>query len=154
VPQAEVLEAGVVLHAASASAQAERELSIIGVGSLSGIVLLMGLVFRSIKSIALILLSIAVGCLGALSVCSLVFEKIHLITLVFGASLIGVAQDYGVYFLCQRFSANSETDPWQLLRRILPALILALVTTVIGYMGLALTPFPGLRQMAVFSITG
>lgn len=154
VVQVDVLEAGVVLHAASAGAQAQRELSIIGIGSLTGIVLLMGLAFRSIKPIGLILLSIAIGCLGALSVSSLVFEKIHLITLVFGASLIGVAQDYGIYFLCQRFSANSETDSWQLLRRILPALILALVTTVIGYMGLALTPFPGLRQMAVFSITG
>lgn len=154
VAQADVLEAGVVLHAASAGAQAQRELSIIGGGSLTGIVLLMGLAFRSPKPIALILLSIAVGCLGALSVSSLLFEKIHLITLVFGASLIGVAQDYGIYFLCQRFSANSETDSWKLLRRILPALILALVTTVIGYMGLALTPFPGLRQMAVFSVTG
>ena len=154
VPQADVLEAGVVLHAAFAGVQAQRELSIIGIGSLSGIVLLMGLAFRSIKPIGLILLSIAVGCLGALSVSSLVFEKIHLITLVFGASLIGVAQDYGIYFLCQRLSANSEIDSWQLLRRVLPALILALVTTVIGYTGLALTPFPGLRQMAVFSVTG
>jgi predicted exporter len=154
VPQADVLEAGVVLHAAFAGAQAQRELSIIGIGSLSGIVLLMGWAFRSVKPIALILLSIAVGCLGALSVSSLVFEKIHLITLVFGASLIGVAQDYGIYFLCQRLSANSEIDSWQLLRRVLPALILALVTTVIGYTGLALTPFPGLRQMAVFSVTG
>jgi predicted exporter len=154
VAQVDVLEAGVVLHAASAGAQAQRELSIIGVGSLTGIVLLMGLAFRSIKPIGLILLSIAIGCLGALSVSSLVFEKIHLITLVFGASLIGVAQDYGIYFLCQRLSANSEIDSWQLLRRILPALILALVTTVIGYTGLALTPFPGLRQMAVFSVTG
>ena len=154
VAQADVLEAGVVLHAASAGAQAQRELSIIGIGSLTGIVLLMGLAFRSIKPIGLILLSIGVGCLGALSVCSLVFEKIHLITLVFGASLIGVAQDYGIYFLCQRSSAKSEIDSAQLLRRILPALILALVTTVIGYLGLALTPFPGLRQMAVFSVTG
>jgi len=154
VPQADILEAGVVLHAAFAGAQAQRELSIIGIGSLSGIVLLMGWAFRSVKPIALIVLSIAVGCLGALSVSSLVFEKIHLITLVFGASLIGVAQDYGIYFLCQRLSANSEIDSWQLLRRILPALILALVTTVIGYTGLALTPFPGLRQMAVFSVTG
>jgi predicted exporter len=154
VAQVNVLVAGVVLHAASASAQARRELSIIGIGSMTGIVLLMGLTFRSIKPIALILLSIAVGCLGALSVCSLVFEKIHLITLVFGASLIGVAQDYGIYFLCQRFITNSEVDSWRLLRRILPALILALVTTVIGYMSLALTPFPGLRQMAVFSVTG
>jgi predicted exporter len=37
---------------------------------------------------------------------------------------------------------------------LLPALVLTLVTTVIGYMGLALTPFPGLRQMAVFSALG
>jgi len=29
-----------------------------------------------------------------------------------------------------------------------------LVTTLIGYLGLVLTPFPGLRQMAVFSVTG
>jgi predicted exporter len=36
----------------------------------------------------------------------------------------------------------------------LPALALALVTTLIGYLALALTPFPGLRQMAVFSVLG
>jgi predicted exporter len=37
---------------------------------------------------------------------------------------------------------------------VVPALTLALVTTVIGYLGLVLTPFPGLRQMAVFSVVG
>src|SRR5262249_12520291 len=30
----------------------------------------------------------------------------------------------------------------------------ALITTVIGYLALALTPFPGLRQMAFFSAVG
>jgi predicted exporter len=84
----------------------------------------------------------------------LLFERIHLLTLVFGASLIGGAQDYGTYF-CNRIAPDaSALDSWQLLRRLLPALVLTLVTTVIGYMGLALTPFPGLRQMAVFSALG
>ena len=40
------------------------------------------------------------------------------------------------------------------MRRLLPPLVLTLVTTAIGYISLAITPFPGLRQMAVFSIAG
>jgi predicted exporter len=154
VPKAEVMQAGVILHAAVAAEQAHLEISIISIGSLAGIVLLTWVTFRSFKPIVLITLSIVIGFLGALSVSSLLFNGIHIITLVFGASLIGVAEDYGIYFLCKRSGADDRLGSWQLLRRILPALLLTLVTSVIGYMGLALTPFPGLHQMAVFSIIG
>lgn len=154
-PQAEVLAAGVVLYAAAAGAQAQWEVSVIGIGSILGITLLIWLTFHSIKPIAWILLSVAVGCLGALSLCWLLFERIHLLTLVFGASLIGGAQDYGSYFLCNRLAtAGQNVDSGRLLRRLLPALALALTTTVVGYLALALTPFPGLRQVAVFSSLG
>jgi predicted exporter len=144
----------VILHAANASAQASGEVSTIGIGSLLGIVLLMWFAFHSFKPISLILLSIGIGCLGALSVCWLLFGHIHLMTLVFGASLIGVAQDYGIYFLCNRLAADEKLDSPALLKRLLPGLSLTLLAAVIGYMGLALTPFPGLRQMAVFSALG
>jgi predicted exporter len=155
VPEAEVLVAGVVLHAAAAGAQAKWEVSTIGAGSMLGIAALIWLTFHSLKPIGWIMLSIGVGCLGALSLCWLLFERIHLLTLVFGASLIGGAQDYGSYFLCNRLTAEGRSlDSWQLLRRLLPALVLALVTTVVGYLALALTPFPGLQQMAVFSALG
>ena len=155
VPAAEILAAGVVLFAAAAGAQAQREVSIIGVGSLLGIGLLTWLTFRSLNPIAWIMLSIGIGCLGALSISWLLFERIHLLTMVFGASLIGGAQDYGSYFLCNRLVPERQTvDSWQLLRLLLPALVLALVTTVVGYLALALTPFPGLQQMAVFSALG
>jgi predicted exporter len=151
--QVEVIAAGIVLYAGAAAAQAKWELSTIGIGSLLGVVALIWLTFHSLKPIALITLSVGVGCLGALSVCALLFERIHLLTLVFGASLIGGAQDYGAYFLCHRLGAD-DRDTHQLLRRLLPSLTLALITTVAGYLALALTPFPGLRQMAVFSAVG
>lgn len=155
VPQAEVSSAAIILYAAAAGKQASLELSTIGLGSLLGIVGLTWATFRSLKPIALVMLSLAVGCLGALAVCWWLFERIHLLTLVFGASLIGAAQDYGTYFMCNRFSeASRQLDSQKLLRRLLPALVLALVTTLIGYLALALTPFPGLRQMAVFSASG
>ncbi len=153
-PGVQVIQAGVVLHAAAAGAQAEGEVSTIGVGSLAGIVLLTWLAFRSLRPIGLILLSIGIGFLGSLSVCWLLFGSIHLLTLVFGASLIGVAQDYGIYFLCNRLSADPSLDSSSLLKRLLPGLALTLLAAVIGYMGLALTPFPGLRHMAVFSAVG
>jgi len=153
-PNAEVITAGVVLHAAAAGHQASREIHTIGVGSLVGIVLLTWLTFRSLRPIGLTLLAIGVGFLGALSVCWLLFGQIHLLTLVFGASLIGVAQDYGIYFLCHRLRADHGLDSPALLRRLLPGLGLTLLAAVIGYLGLALTPFPGLRHMAVFSALG
>ena len=153
-PDVDLITVGVALHAAAASAQAGRELSMIGIGSIVGIALLTWFAFRSLKPIAWIMLSIGIGCLGALSVSWLAFGRIHLLTLVFGATLIGVAQDYGIYFLCHRLAKDSQLDSWQLLRRMFPALLLAVVTTVIGYLALALTPFPGLRQMALFSAVG
>ena len=154
VPSAEVIRAGVVLHAAAAGRQASSEVETIGIGSLLGIVLLTWLTFRSVKPITLVLVAIGIGFLGALSVCWLLFGRIHLLTLVFGASLIGVAQDYGIYFLCHRLGAARSLDSAQLLRRLLPGLGLTLLAAVIGYLGLALTPFPGLRHMAVFSALG
>ena len=153
-PQVEVLVTGVILHAAAASEQARREISLIGIGSMLGVVALTWVTFHRFYPIALILLSIGIGCLGALSVCWWMFDRIHILTLVFGASLIGVAQDYGIYFMCNRFGADEKMDSTLLLRRLLPGLALALTTTVIGYFGLIVAPFPGLRQMAVFSVLG
>ena len=154
VPKADLITAGVVLHAAAAGQQASGEIWTIGVGSLLGIILLTWLTFHALKPTALILLSISIGCLGALSICWLLFGHIHLLTLVFGASLIGVAQDYGIFFLAHRLHADPKLGSADLLQRLLPSLTLTLVAAVIGYMGLAFTPFPGLRNMAVFSAIG
>ena len=71
-------------YAAAESTRARRDMSIIGIGSLIGIILLMWLAFRSVKPIGCVLLSLCIGCLGALSICWLLFGKLHLLTLVLG----------------------------------------------------------------------
>ena len=154
VPAAEIISAGLILHAAAAGAQANNEINTIGWGSLAGVLLLMAITFRSLKPIALVVLTIGIGCLGALWVCWLVFDQLHLLTLVFGASLVGVAEDYGIHYLCSKLDDEQRRDPEALLRHLMPGLTLAMLTTVVAYLALALTPFPGLRQMAVFSATG
>lgn len=153
VPQVRVLTDGVALHAEAAAAQARREVNLIGWGSLTAIVLLMWLAFHSLRSIVLVVATLVVGCATALSVTALVFGKVHLLTLVFGASLVGVAEDFGLHYFASRMG-HPRVAPQTLMRGLLPGLLLALGTSVIAYLALGLAPFPGLRQMAVFSATG
>lgn len=145
--------AGVPLHAEAAAAQANREMNQIGMGSLLAVLLLVWLAFRSARPIALVGLSLLVGTAMAVSVTALIFGSVHLITLVFGASLIGVAEDYGIHYFVTR-QATPARSPARTMRFLLPGMALALGTSVVAYLALGIAPFPGLRQMAVFSATG
>jgi predicted exporter len=151
-PEARFLRAGVVLHAADASGKAHAEMNLIGWGSLLGIFLLIGFVFRNAYALALIAASLAAGTIAALATAFLFFERVHLITLVFGASLIGVAVDYAILVFAQHL--GSEEPVWERFRRLLPTLVMVLATPALAYFALALTPFPGLEQMAVFAVSG
>ncbi|PRH83368.1 hypothetical protein C6N40_03435 [Arenimonas caeni] len=146
------MQAGVPLHAEAAAVQANREVATIGLGSLAAVLLLVWLAFRSLRPIVLVALSLAVGVAAGVAATDLVFGSVHLLTLVFGASLVGVAEDYGIHYFASR--QQSDTPPRTLLRQLLPALALALATSVLAYLALAIAPFPGLRQMAVFSAAG
>jgi predicted exporter len=153
VPGVRALRAGVPLHAEAAAVQAHREINTIGWGSLAAVLLLTWLAFRSLRPILLVAASLLIGCAAALSVTALVFGKVHLLTLIFGASLVGVAEDYGIHWFAAR-QGEHKKDGWWLLRHLLPGLALALVTSALAYLALGLAPFPGLRQMALFSVVG
>ncbi|WP_435998725.1 MULTISPECIES: MMPL family transporter [unclassified Pseudoxanthomonas] len=152
-PGIRVLKAGVPLHAESAAVQARREVNTIGWGSLAAVLLLVWLAFRSLRPLLLVAMSLLVGCAVAMTVTVLVFGKVHLLTLIFGASLVGVAEDYGIHWFASRQGVASERR-WSLLRHLLPGLWLALLTSAMAYLALGLAPFPGLRQMALFSVVG
>jgi len=153
-PGVQVLRAGAVFHATAARASAEREMHVIGVGSLLGIVLLLLLAYRSAGPLALGLLSVGVGICAAVLTTTWVFGRLHLMTLVFGASLIGEAIDYAIQYFSARLGAGPEWDARRGLATVFPALAVALATSVVGYAALAFTPFPAMRQIAVFAISG
>jgi len=152
-PDAQMIMAGVPLHAEAAAVQANGEIHVIGWGSLAGVLLLAWIAFRSLRPVLLVGLSLLIGCAVALSVTDLVFGKVHLLTLVFGASLVGVAEDYGIHYFASRQGTPGRA-PHALVRGLLPALWLALGTSAIAYVALGMAAFPGLRQMALFSVVG
>ena len=153
VPGLRELRAGVPLHAEAAAVQASFEVNVIGWGSLAAVLLLVWLAFRSLRPILLVALSLLVGTAAALSVTALVFGKVHLLTLVFGASLVGVAEDYGIHWFASR-QGHPQQERFALLRGLLPGMSLAWLTSALAYLALGLAPFPGLQQMAVFSVVG
>ena len=153
-PQVQVGHLGFMHFAAESTRGMYQEISLIGAGSLLGIFLLILLVFGSWRHLVYCLIPIAVGILCALSFSSLIFSEIHIFTLVFGASLIGVCVDYTFhYFSEQRFCQNSWNSR-KALSNILPGITLGLITSILGYLGLALAPFPGLYQVSAFSSLG
>lgn len=141
---------GMILHADAGAKQAKHEISSIGFGSLLGIVLVLLLVFRQVPPIFLMLLPVAVGCITAIAVTILLFGKIHLITLAFGAGLVGVSIDYALHFISERRYNCAQRS----LSSILPGLALGLISSVLAYSVQFFAPFPGLQQMAVFSVVG
>jgi len=149
----ELLVSGMALFTAHGAESAKQEISTVGIGSSLGIIVLLWATFRSVRPLLLSSIAIGSGLLAALVVCVLFFGKIHILTLVFGASLIGVADDYAQHFLCDSFG-EKDWNPRKGLKFILPGLSLGLISNLLSYAGLGFSPFPGLQEVALFSAIG
>jgi predicted exporter len=142
---------GVVLHAAAAASKAQAEVATFGTIDLIAVVLLIVLVFRRLRPLIVTLLTIAIATVAALTACHYAFGEVHILTLTFGTSLIGVSVDYALHYFVNGMPADGDpAEPHD----IVPALILGCTTTVAGYLTFLIAPIPGLRQIALFSAVG
>ena len=148
----QLLAASGLLYAASGQQQASREITWVGGGATLGILLLLLLAFRRWR-VLLAFVPVLVGMLFGAVACVAWFGSMHVMTLVLGSSLIGVAVDYPLHYLSKSWSLKPWRS-WPALRLTLPGLSLSLATSCIGYLALAFTPFPALTQIAIFSAAG
>jgi predicted exporter len=148
----QLLATGGMLYAAAGQRKAMEEMTLIGGAASIGTLLLLLLAFRRPR-VLLSLLPVAVALLSGSATCVLLFGQINALTLVIGASLIGVAADYPLHYLSKSWG-HSPWRSWAALNSTLPGLSLSLGTNLIGYLALAFTPFPALTQIAAFSAAG
>ena len=152
-PGLQSLRLGAVFFAKAGAEQAMSETSEIGVASILGTVLLVLFVFRGVRPLLLTLLAIGVGVMISLAACLWLFGELHVMALLFGVSLIGVAVDYSLQYLSEIFAAEGGT-PRERLKRVRVGITLATATVAIGYVTLFLAPFPGLHQIAALAAIG
>jgi predicted exporter len=148
-PALQFLHSGIFFFAADAAQSSKKDISLISTGSALGILFLVLLIFRSVKALLLPALSIITGTVFAFIMCQVLFGTLHIFTLIFGASLIGVVVDYALHYFYFHSHQETEADS-----RLFRALLLSLVTSVIGYSALSWSGLEALKQVAVFSGLG
>ncbi|QEL25134.1 hypothetical protein FQV39_22955 [Bosea sp. F3-2] len=143
---------GAVFFAEAGGRKAIDESTWLAALALSATILLILIAFRGLRPLLYNLLVIGAGVACGLAACLFVFGQVHVAVLLFGIGLVGIAADYGFYYMATGFLPG--WTPAQRIREILSSLSMALLIAVLGYGALALAPFPGLRQIAVFSAVG
>lgn len=144
-----VAKSGVPFHSYESSDRAKSEIAWISGVSIVLILLLLLYVFRSAVPIVATLSTIAIAIFTALAFTWYVFGNIHVFTLVFGTSIIGVSIDYAVHFF-----VHWKAGVRNVRSSIIKGLLLGFLTTELSYVALSFADFSLLRQMAVFSIVG
>jgi len=149
----EVVSSASIQHAAAATKQAKAEIGVFGTIETLAVLALLFYVFGNLRPLVLGVLVLGLSAAAAITASHFIFGKVHIMALVFGASLIGVVIDYSMHFFADRFRSPQWTAAGAL-AHVGPAILLGMLTTLVGYLGLVLLPFPGLRQIAAFCIVG
>jgi predicted exporter len=129
----------------------QAQATLLGTLDSIGLIVLLFLAYRSITFVVLGALPIASAGVAGLAAVSAVFGSVHGITLAFGFTLIGVAQDYPIHLFSHLHGGKT---PLQTARSVWPTLATGVVSTCIAYLAFLHSGVTGLSQLAWFTITG
>ncbi|MBR6215967.1 MAG: MMPL family transporter, partial [Spirochaetaceae bacterium] len=145
---------GTPFHSYESSTQASREITIITTAAMLLVVLLLLYIFRSPKPILASVFSIGVSVCTGLCATLAVFKTMHVMTLVFGTSLIGSCIDYSLHFFTHWAANSGAASGADIRKRLMKPLSMAIVSTTICFAMLLFAPFTLIRQIAVFCTVG
>lgn len=123
----------------------------LGAAATVGMILLLLVAYRRFGSIVLSALPLASAGLAGLAVVSALFGTVHGITLAFGFTLIGVAQDYPLHLLSHR---RADEEAATIARHLWPTLATGVASTCIAYFTFLFSGVVGLAQLACFTVAG
>lgn len=152
----DILHSGMFFFAVDSAQSAKSDIQLIAVGSGVGVLVLMLLVFRSLLPLMLSLTSIAIGVGFGVLASIAAFGSVHILTIVFGASLIGIVVDYSLHYFYHFLSQSDEQQQphSEKAGTLFRAMLLSVVTSLVGYGALSLSELTILKKIALFSCSG
>jgi predicted exporter len=141
---------GVPVFTVAAHGQIAHDVALVSTVSTVAVVAIFLFLFRSFAALHWVLLIVAASYAAGTLATSLAFGVVHGLTLALGSTLTGVSIDYPMHVLAH-VSQNRGEHPGKAVRTVWPSLFVGALTTIVGYIALGLTGFPGFRQIAVFS---
>ncbi|CAM3783329.1 MULTISPECIES: hypothetical protein [Pseudoalteromonas] len=148
--QTTVRYSGAVFHTSANASQAKYEMTLFGTLSLLALITMIIWVFRSSVALWLASLTVLSAILGGATVLLMAFSEVHILTLVFAVTLIGIAIDYSFHGMLDLSSGQANGYS----RGVKVALLLSLLTTSLGYASLYFSPMLLLAQVGVFVVAG
>ena len=153
-PGLEFYFSGIPFHSYESSSGAQSEISVISTATLVLILFIFLYAFRSplpvIASIAAILISLGMATGTAL----LIFRDIHIITFVFGTTLIGTCVDYSVHFFVYWKGNTALKSGAEIRAHIIKNVTMSFISTQVCFVVFLFAPFPILKQFAIFCMAG
>jgi predicted exporter len=132
-------------------ARTRGEAQTLGAIATVAMIVLLFIAYRRIGNVVLSALPLASAGLAGLAAVSALFGTVHGITLAFGFTLIGVAQDYPLHLLSHH---RAHHPPVATARELWPALATGVASTCIAYFTFLFSGVTGLAQLACFTVTG
>ncbi len=145
---------GVPFHSYDNSSSAQKQISIISTVGMILILVAFFVIFKSFFPALVSSLAVLFSCgIGFVSVL-LFFRGIHVLTFVFGTTLIGTCLDYSIHFFINWKYNRELKNGLQIRKHIFKGVGLGFLSTEICFLCLLLSPFPLLKQVGVFLFTG
>lgn len=150
-PKGKVHWSGYIKFKTSSANKIKTDIQFVSTISSILIPLILIIYFRSLKAPLLSLLSSLSGMLFGAILVSATKDSLHLITLAFGSSLVGASVDYAIHYQSENVG-NPHKSLEELRQITLPSLIIGALTSIIAFIGLSFSHFPGLKELSIFSI--
>jgi predicted exporter len=144
---------GVPLFAVATQSMMETDIKLVSIISSIALTVLFLFIFRSFRVMYWVFSLLLTVMAVAVLVTNLVFGSVHGMTIAIGSTLIGICIDYPIHVLVHA-QGKQAVERFSLVKKIFPSLLMGALTTLIGYVALGLSGYPGFQQVAVYTGTG
>jgi predicted exporter len=151
MPGVKMTVSGAGAFSALMEARTAAEAQTIGLADSIGMVVLLLIAYRGVGTVVLSALPLVTAGIAGVAAVSALFGSVHGITLAFGFTLIGVAQDYPIHLLSHR---RADRAPEEVARRLWPTLATGVASTCIAYFTFLFSGVVGLEELACFTVAG
>ncbi|MCX7086605.1 MAG: MMPL family transporter [Methylococcales bacterium] len=144
---------GVPVFAVATQTLIQGDIQLVSFLSAIGLLLLFLLVFRSHSALLQVFSILSIVILAAILITQLVFGYVHGMTVAIGSTLVGICIDYPIHAIAHAQTVKPQ-DRLAVIARIWPSMVLGGLTTLVGYMVLGASGYPGFKQVAVYASSG
>lgn len=144
---------GVPVFAATIQSQIQNDITKVSILSSIALSLLFLLIFRSFTSMFQVFSLLAIVIFTAMLMTQAIFGYVHGMTVAIGTTLVGICIDYPIHALAHAQSVK-PSERTAIVAKIWPSMLLGGLTTLIGYVALGVSGYPGFQQVAVYAASG